>query len=152
MILWRTLLDQCISGLSMSACTPPKKNKKKNKKKNTHFIWWSSYLKSIYSWQLTLFLLKTKELPEILGDICTSTHQICWTEEKITTFNKWICNLTPEVRDILKTFWKREEIAPFEQFLLLTTIFCYLLLNFNVKTEPDFHFEISGYSRQAKLR
>ena len=29
-----------------------------------------------------------------------------------TTFHKWICNLTPENRDILKILWKRGEIAP----------------------------------------
>ena len=47
-----------------------------------------------------------------------------WT----TTFNKWICNLTPEVRNIIyKIMWKRGEIAPQEQFLLFSTLFCYLL-------------------------
>ena len=51
------------------------------------------------------------------------------------TFNKCICNLTPEVRDILKILWKREEIAPQEQFLLFSTIFCYLLLDFHVGIE-----------------
>ena len=45
---------------------------------------------------------------EILQDIrypYFDTYQICRTEEKInrkTTCHKWICNLTPEVRDILK--------------------------------------------------
>ena len=29
-----------------------------------------------------------------------------------TTFNKCVCNLTPEVRRILKILWKRGEIAP----------------------------------------
>ena len=53
---------------------------------------------------------------------------------RTTLFNKWICNLTPEVRDILKILWKRGEIAPKEQFLLFSTIFCYLILDFNVKT------------------
>ena len=54
-------------------------------------------------------------LSEILRDICTSTYQICRIEEKIirtTTFNKYICNWTLEVRDILKILWKRGEIAP----------------------------------------
>ena len=38
---------------------------------------------------------------------------INWT----TIFNKWICNWTPEVRNILyKIMWKRGEIAPEEQF------------------------------------
>ena len=36
--------------------------------------------------------------------------------------------------DVLKIFWKRGEIAHDEQFLLLSTIFCNLLLDFLVKT------------------
>ena len=47
-------------------------------------------------------------------------YQICKIEEKlirVTTFNKYICNRTLEVRDILKILWKRE------QFLLSSTIF-----------------------------
>ena len=51
---------------------------------------------------------------------------------RTTAFNKCICNLIPEVRDILKILWKRGEIAPKEQFLLFSTIFCYLLLDFHV--------------------
>ena len=35
---------------------------------------------------------------------------------------------------MLKILWEREEIDPEEQFLLLSTIFCYLMLNFCVKT------------------
>ena len=35
---------------------------------------------------------------------------------------------------MLKILWKRGEIAPEEQFLLLSTIFCYLMLDFSVKT------------------
>ena len=31
---------------------------------------------------------------------------------------------------MLKILWKRGEIAPEEQFLLLSTIFCYLMLDF----------------------
>ena len=42
---------------------------------------------------------------------------------RTATFNKCICNLTPEVRDILKIFLKRGEIAPKEQFLLFSKIF-----------------------------
>ena len=43
------------------------------------------------------------------------TYQICKIEEKLirlTTFNKYICNWTLEVRDVLKRLWKRGEIAP----------------------------------------
>ena len=34
------------------------------------------------------------------------------------TYNRCICNLTPEVRDILKILWKRGEIALFHNILL----------------------------------
>ena len=50
---------------------------------------------------------------------------------------------------MLKILWKRKEIAPEEQFLLLSTIFCYLMLDFFVKTGIRFSlrdkrlFEIS---------
>ena len=37
-----------------------------------------------------------------------------------------------------KILWKRGEIAPEEQFLLLPTIFCYLVLDFFVKTRIRF--------------
>ena len=39
---------------------------------------------------------------------------------------------------MLKILWKRGEIAPEEQFLLLPTIFCYLVLDFYIKTRIRF--------------
>ena len=84
---------------------------------------------SLFIIQLTLVISNSKGLPEILRDIRTSTYQICRIEEKIirtTTFNKYICNWTHEVRDILKILWKRGEISP-----LFHNIF-YLLLDFHV--------------------
>ena len=39
---------------------------------------------------------------------------------------------------MLKILWKRGEIAPEEQFLLLSTIFCYLILDFYVETRIRF--------------
>ena len=48
------------------------------------------------------------------------------TISRTTTFNKCICNLTLEVKDILKILRKRGEIAP--------SIFCYLFFDFHVKT------------------
>ena len=39
---------------------------------------------------------------------------------------------------MLKILWKRGEIAPEEQFLLLSAIFCYLMLDFYVKTRIIF--------------
>ena len=76
--------------------------------------------------QSTLVISNSKGLSEILRDVHTSTYQIFRIEEKIirtTTFNKYMCNWTLEVRDILKILWKRGEIAPWEQFLLFSTIF-----------------------------
>ena len=39
---------------------------------------------------------------------------------------------------MLKIVWKRREIAPEDQFLLLSTIFSYLMLDFYVKTRIRF--------------
>ena len=99
-------------------------------------------------------LSQSKGLSEILVDFRTSTYQICRTEEKIirmTTFNIYECNLTPEVRDTLKILWIRGEIAPLEQFLLFSTIFCYLLLDFHVKTGTRFSFEIREVEITSRL-
>ena len=78
---------------------------------------WSLLSETVVCWVLhsTLVISKSKGLSEILRDIRTSTYQICRIEKKInqtTTFLKWICNLTPEVRGILKILWERGEIAP----------------------------------------
>ena len=66
----------------------------------------------IYVVQSTLVISNSKRLSEILRDIRTSTYQICRIDEKLirlTTFNKYICNWTLEVRDILKILRKRGE-------------------------------------------
>ena len=39
---------------------------------------------------------------------------------------------------MLKILWNRGEIAPEEQFLLLSTVFCYLILDLYVKTRIRF--------------
>ena len=39
---------------------------------------------------------------------------------------------------MLKILWKRGEIAPEERFLHFPTIFCYLMLDFYVKTGTRF--------------
>ena len=91
--------------------------------------------------QSTLVSSNSKGLSETLRDIRTSTYQICGNvknNKSNSIFNKWICNLTPEIRDILKILWKRGEIAPQEQFLLFSTIFCYLLLDVPMKTGTRF--------------
>ena len=49
--------------------------------------------------------------------------------------------MTPEVIDLFNILWKvveRGEIAPYEQFLLFSAIFCYLLLHLYVKTGTRF--------------
>ena len=47
---------------------------------------------------------------------------------------------------MLKILWKRGEIAPEEQFLLLSTIFCYLMLEFVLNRDQIFS------SRYAVIR
>ena len=42
---------------------------------------------------------------------------------------------------MLKLLWKTGEIALEEQFLLLSTIFCYLMLDFYVKTRIRFSLQ-----------
>ena len=42
---------------------------------------------------------------------------------------------------MLKILWERGEIAPEEQFLLLSTIFCYLMLDFCVKARIRFSLQ-----------
>ena len=44
---------------------------------------------------------------------------------------------------MLKILWKTGEIAP-EQFLLLSTIFCYLMLDFYVRTRISFSLRDKG--------
>ena len=75
--------------------------------------------------QSTLVISNSKGLSEILRDIRTPTYQIFRIEEtliRLTTFNKYMCNLTSEVRDILKILRKRGEIrsnfSSFPQYFL----------------------------------
>ena len=78
--------------------------------------------------QSTLVFSKSMGLSDIVRDTRTSTDQICRTEEKInrtTTFHKWICTLTPEVRNI----------------------FCYMFLDFRVKTGTRFSLRDKRYKR-----
>ena len=77
---------------------------------------------------------------EILRDIRTSTYQICRIEEntnRTNKFNKWTCNLTLLVRNICWKYCEKGEKL-LEQFLLLSTIFSYLMLDFYVKTRIRF--------------
>ena len=90
--------------------------------------------------QSTLVISKSKRPSQTLRDIWTSTYQIYSIEEKTiwtTNFYKW--NLTPLNRNV---YWKycekRGEIAPQEQFLLFSTIFYNLILDFCVITRTRF--------------
>ena len=60
---------------------------------------------------------------------------IIWT----TKFYKWLCNVTPLIRNIYwKYCGKGEKLLPQEQFLLFSTIFCNLIFDFYVKTRTRF--------------
>ena len=67
------------------------------------------------------------------------------TINRTTTFNKWICNLTPEVNSYIENIVEKRR----EQFLLFSTIFWYLLLDSHVRKGTRFSlrdkrlFEIS---------
>ena len=91
--------------------------------------------KNIYNWltlsQILRDSLKHFEIPVPWNIRVAEVRKAI---NRTTTFNKWIGNLTPEDKDILKILWKRGEIAPQEQFLLFSTIFCYLFLDFHIKT------------------
>ena len=59
------------------------------------------------------------------------------TINQTTTFKKWICNLTPEVKDILKILWKSREIAPFSS----CPRYSLSVLDFHVKTGTRFSLQ-----------
>ena len=84
--------------------------------------------------QSTLVISNSKGFSEIVRDIRTSTYQICRIEEKLiqlTTFNKYMCNLTPEIRDIEKYFGKEEKLLLRAISPLFHNMF-YMLLDFHV--------------------
>ena len=93
-------------------------------------------LKKINHIQSTLVISKSKGPSKTVRDIRTSTYQICSIEEKTiwtTNFYKWLCNLTPLNRNI---YWKY--CGKGEQFLLFSTIFYNLILDFCVITRTRF--------------
>ena len=79
------------------------------------------------------------------------------TINRTTTFHKWRCNLTPDIRDIFKILSKRGGKRRNCSFLLFSAIFCYLLLDFHVKTRTRFSlrdkrlFEISEVEITSRL-
>ena len=96
--------------------------------------------------QSTLVISKSKGLSETLQDTCISTYRICDTEEINKSNNHilqneyviWLLKL-----DIYSKYCGKEEK------LLFSTIFCYLLFDFHIKTGIRFSlrdkllFEIS---------
>ena len=84
--------------------------------------------------QSTLVISNSKKISEILRDIRTSTYQICRIEEKLvrlTTFNKYMCNWTLEVRYIVNIVEKRRNCSLGAISPLFHNIF-YMLLDFHV--------------------
>ena len=76
---------------------------------------------------------KSKGPSDTLRDILTSSYQICRIEEntsRTTKFDNWTCNLTPLVRNI---YWKY-----CGEGRNRSSIFCYLMLDFHVKTRIIF--------------
>ena len=111
-----------------------------------------NYLSCKYS-RLALTRIPRDSL-KYFQDIRTSTYQIYRREEKIirtTTFSKFICNWTPEFRDISKILWKRGEIAPEDNFSSFPQYFYTCFKIFMFSQGQDFHFEISGNSRLDKV-
>ena len=92
-----------------------------------HLFTWRSRLRSVSKPRSPKDLWNTSRYPYL--DISNLQN---WGKNKSNSHISQMNMLTPEVRYILKTLWKRREIVPMEQFLP-STIFCYLLLDFHVK-------------------
>ena len=93
-------------------------------------------LHSRFCTQSTLVISKSKGLSEILRGIRISTYQICRIEEKRLIKQPHFTN--EYVIWLLKIdiYWKY--CGKEEQFLLFSTLFCYLLSKFHVKTGTRF--------------
>ena len=108
------------------------------------FMYWSCIM--IYSW---LSLSRSPRNSLKYFEISDPRH-IRFTELRkninlTNTFHKWLCNLTPTLEIYWKIFWKycgrEEKVSSIPQYFVT---WCYI---FMFKQGPDFHFEISGYSR-----
>ena len=109
-------------------------------------IWCNIYEKTHIQIQSTLFISNST------GDIRTLTYQICRIEEKLirlSTFNKYMCNWTLEVRDILKNIVEKRRNCSLGAISPLSHNIFYMLLDFHVKAGTRFSlrdkrlFEIS---------
>ena len=71
---------------------------------------WDGRLVDPDLYKSTLIISKSKGLSDIFWDISTldiTDLQNWGTITRTTTFHKWICNLTSQVKYILKILWKR---------------------------------------------
>ena len=85
---------------------------------------------SILNIQSTLVISNSNGLSEILRDIRLSTIRFAKFRKKMNpaaTFNKYVYVMPPEVRDIYLKYCGKDD-----KFLLFSTIFYYLLLDFHV--------------------
>ena len=110
--------------------------------------------------QSTLVISNSKGLSETLRDIRTSAYQIFRIEEKIirtTTFNKFKCNWTLEVRDISKILWKEEKLllrsnfSSFPQYFLLVVRFSCLGRDKIFTSRPVVIRDKRGRDNESKL-
>ena len=92
--------------------------------------------------QSTHVISKSKGPSKTLWDICTSAYQISSIEEKkirTTKFHKWLCNLTPLVRNIyIKYCGKGEKLLSRSNFYSFPQYFVNLILDFCVNTRTRF--------------
>ena len=79
--------------------------------------------------------LKHFEISVLRNIRCAELRKIPIEQPKFTNEHV-ICLISLEL--YVEILWKRREIAPEEQFLLLSIIFCYLMLDFYVKTRIRF--------------
>ena len=94
--------------------------------KRHHILSLLSFLckQSKISIQSTLVISNSNGLSEIhliYPYLDTSDLQNWGKKNRTITFHKWIYNLNPQVRDMLKNLWKKGEIALY----FCSTMFCY---------------------------
>ena len=93
---------------------------------NLWFSWFTNTVDSCYL-EVQGTLWNTSRYPYL-------TYQICRIGEMVngtTRFHKWICNLTFDCRNILKNIMEKR------RFLLFSTIFWYLLLDFHIENRDQ---------------
>ena len=101
--------------------------------------------------QSTLVISKFKGLSEKIKISVPRHIRFAELRKKInrtTTLHKWICNLTFEVRDILKKIVEKRRNCSLGAISPLFHDILFRVARFSMfKQGPDFHFEIRGYWR-----